>query len=51
MFYAIKDHLESTRDHTTLKSLEEELAERRSELSEDEQRKLRLMLSRRWKSL
>jgi ribonuclease HII len=51
VFYTMKDHLEGTRDHAVLMSLEEELAERRSELSEDEQRKLRLMLSRRWKAL
>jgi len=50
-FYALKDRLESTREHAVLKSLEEELTARRSELAEEEQRKLRLLLSRRWKTL
>lgn len=50
-FYALKGRLESARDHAILKALEEELAARRSELAEEEQRKLRLMLSRRWKTV
>lgn len=50
-FYSLKRRLEGARERTVLQALEEELAEQRSELAEDEQRKLRLMLSRRWKTV
>jgi ribonuclease HII len=50
-FYALKHRLEVAREPALLKLLEGDLALRRSELAEDEQRKLRLMLSRRWKTL
>lgn len=51
LFYTLKHRLEESREHALLKSFEEELTGRREELDEDEQRKLRLMLSRRWKTL
>jgi ribonuclease HII len=51
LFYALKHRLEESRGHAALKSFGDELTARREELDEDEQRKLRLMLSRRWKTL
>jgi ribonuclease HII len=50
-FYALKHRLEGAVDRAALQSLEAELAARRTELADEEQRKLRLMLSRRWKTL
>jgi ribonuclease HII len=50
-FYQLKCRLDTARDHAALKLLEQELAACREALAEHEQRKLRLMLSRRWKAL
>jgi ribonuclease HII len=51
LFYDLKERLECAREHATLKSAEEALAGCEAELAEHEQRKLRLVLSRRWKAL
>jgi hypothetical protein len=51
LFYALKRHLEGARTQAALKAFEGRLNEDRKALSEEEQRKLRLMLSRRWKAL
>jgi ribonuclease HII len=50
-FYLLKARIDDAREHALLKSLEVEVAECRDGLPEHEQRKLRLMLSRRWKTL
>jgi ribonuclease HII len=51
LFYDLKHRLDGAREHRALKALERDLAACRAELAENEQRKLRLMLSRRWKAL
>jgi len=51
VFYALKQRLAAAAEHTLLAALEDELAARRGELGDDEQRKLRMMLARRWKTL
>jgi ribonuclease HII len=51
LFYALKDRLEAGRDHDALAACEAELKARRADLAEHEQRKLRLLLSRRWKTV
>ncbi|HEY8520698.1 MAG TPA: ribonuclease HII [Gammaproteobacteria bacterium] len=50
-FYELKHRLERARDHAVLAALEEEVMACRGDLPEEEQRKLRLMLTRRWKTL
>ena len=50
-FYALKQRLEDAQGHAGLLSFEAELEARRAALGDDEQRKLRLMLARRWKTL
>lgn len=51
LFYDLKGHLEAARKPAALKAFEAELAAARESLSEYEQRKLRLILSRRWKAI
>jgi len=51
IFYALKQRLEEANSAEALRSLEKKLKDRWSELQEKEQRKLRLMLSRRWKTI
>jgi ribonuclease HII len=51
LFYALKQQLEEVDSPTALRSFEKKLKERWSELNEKEQRKIRLMLSRCWKTV
>jgi ribonuclease HII len=51
LFYDLKDRLEAAAEHAALESLRREVAASRAELAENEQRKLQLTLSRRWKTL
>lgn len=51
LFYTLKERLEGSREHAVLKSFEEELTSHLDLLGDEEQRKLKLMLSRRWKTL
>jgi ribonuclease HII len=51
LFYALKQQLDEVDSNSGLCSFEKELKERWSELHEKEQRKIRLMLSRRWKTV
>jgi ribonuclease HII len=51
LFYALKQQLEEVDSPTALRSFEKKLKERWSELNEKEQRKIRLMLSRCWKTI
>ena len=50
LFYAFKQQLQDVDSATTLSSFEKNLKERWVELDDKEQRKIRLMLSRRWKN-
>src|SRR5690606_31753324 len=50
-FYELKARVDGTRCRESLQVLEQEVAACEALLDDDEQRKLRLMLSRRWKSL
>ena len=51
LFYAFKQQLQDVDSATTLSSFEKNLKERWAELDDKEQRKIRLMLSRRWKTI
>lgn|SRR2546426_2550632 len=51
LFYALKQQLDEIDSNMALRSFERSLRERWSELHEKEQRKIRLMLSRRWKTV
>ena len=51
LFYALKQQLQEVDSGTGLRSFEKRLAEGWSALDEKEQRKIRLMLSRRWKTV
>jgi len=51
LFYALRDRLEEVAAHADLERLEDEVARRRDDLAEEEQRKLRLMIGRRWEAL
>lgn len=51
VFYGLQRQLETARSNEALTRFEAALDEVRASLSEDEQRKLRLVLARRWKSL
>ncbi|MBI4524051.1 MAG: ribonuclease HII [Deltaproteobacteria bacterium] len=51
LFYALKQSLQTVDSAPALRSFETELKERWSDLSENEQRKIRLMISRRWKTI
>ncbi|TMA09670.1 MAG: ribonuclease HII [Deltaproteobacteria bacterium] len=51
LFYALKQQLDKIDSNMALRSFERSLRERWSELHEKEQRKIRLMLSRRWKTV
>jgi ribonuclease HII len=51
LFYALKRQLEEVDSPTALRDFEKTLKERCSELGEKEQRKIRLMLSRCWKTI
>jgi ribonuclease HII len=51
LFYDLKARLDAAREHAALKLLEEEVAACEAALAEAEQRKLKLLISRRWKVL
>jgi len=51
LFYSLKQQLQEVDSGAALRSFEKKLKECWSELSEREQRKVRLMLSRRWKTI
>ncbi|HEX2164061.1 MAG TPA: ribonuclease HII [Thermoanaerobaculia bacterium] len=51
LFYDLRQRLESAAAHAELTRLEAEVAARCADLAEEEQRKLKLMLGRRWSSL
>lgn len=51
LFYALKQELGEVGSAAALRGFEKKLKGRRSELEEKEQRKIRLMLSRRWKTI
>jgi ribonuclease HII len=51
LFYTLKQQLQEVDSAAALHTFEKQLRERWSELDEKEQRKIRLMLSRRWKTI
>ncbi|HEU4617976.1 MAG TPA: ribonuclease HII [Gammaproteobacteria bacterium] len=51
LFYDLKERLEGACEAAALKSVEDMLAGCEAQLAEEEQRKLKLVLSRRWKAL
>jgi ribonuclease HII len=51
LFYNLKEQLQQVDTGADLRAFETKLAERWSELDEKEQRKMRVMLSRRWKTV
>jgi len=51
LFYDLKQRLDSAEAAAELEAVEQELAACRDALSDDEQRKLKLVLSRRWRAL
>lgn len=51
LFYSLKQQLQEVDSGADLRAFEGKLTERWSELDEKEQRKIRLMLSRRWKTV
>jgi ribonuclease HII len=51
LFYSLKQQLQEVDSAAALHTFEKQLRERWSELDEKEQRKIRLMLSRRWKTI
>jgi ribonuclease HII len=51
LFYSLKQQLQEVDSSTALRTYENNLRERWSELDDKEQRKIRLMLSRRWKTI
>lgn len=51
LFYSLKQQLQEVDSGADLRAFEDKLTERWSELDEKEQRKIRLMLSRRWKTV
>ena len=51
LFYTLKQQLQDVDSAAALHTFEKQLRERWSELDEKEQRKIRLMLSRRWKTI
>lgn len=51
LFYSLKQRLDAANAHADLDALDRELAGCAQSLAEHEQRKLKLVLSRRWKSL
>lgn len=51
LFYSLKQQLQEVDSNADLRAFESKLSERWSELDEKEQRKMRLMLSRRWKTV
>jgi ribonuclease HII len=51
LFYDLKQRLDAAAAHTELQAIEEELAASRGALADSEQRKLRLVLSRRWRAI
>jgi ribonuclease HII len=51
LFYTLKQQLQEVDSAAALHTFEKQLRERWSELDEKEQRKVRLMLSRRWKTI
>lgn len=50
-FYELQERLDGASDREVLSSFEDELAARRDELAEEEYRKLRVLLGRRWKAV
>jgi len=51
LFYQLKHRLAMATEHSALAAVESELEAKRSALAEEEGRKLRTMLARRWKTL
>ena len=51
LFYDLKGRLDAAAVHADLRALDAELAACTGALAEHEQRKLKLVLSRRWKAL
>jgi ribonuclease HII len=51
LFYGLKQRLHAAHAASELEAVEQELAACRGALSDDEQRKLKLVLSRRWRAL
>lgn len=51
LFYVLKQQLEAVDSSACLRVFESKLKERWSELDDNEQRKVRLMVSRRWKTI
>jgi ribonuclease HII len=51
LFYTLKQQLQEIESGTALRGYENQLRERWSDLDDKEQRKIRLMLSRRWKTI
>ena len=51
LFYSLKQQLQEVDSTTALQSFENGLKDRQPELEEREQRKIRLMISRRWKTI
>jgi ribonuclease HII len=51
LFYELKQRLDNAAATASLQAIEEELAACRDALSDNEQRKLRLVLSRRWRAV
>jgi ribonuclease HII len=51
LFYSLKQQLQEVDSGADLRAFESKLTERWSDLDEKEQRKMRLMLSRRWKTV
>ncbi len=51
LFYSLKERLDAAAAHADLQALDDELAACGAALAEHEQRKLKLVLSRRWKAL
>jgi hypothetical protein len=51
LFYDLKARLDAAAAHADLQALDDELGAHAAALAEHEQRKLKLVLSRRWKAL
>lgn len=51
LFYELKGELDDALAHADLERLETEVARRRDDLAEEEQKKLRMMIGRRWEAL
>jgi hypothetical protein len=51
LFYELKQELQAVESAAALRGFEKKLKERLPELAEREQRKIRLMVSRRWNTI